>query len=129
MNNQGFSKIWIVVIFVAFIGGGFLTYQNLLKENGKISCRTIYPANNSVITNTTPTLDWLDAKKAVAYKWLVELPDGGDVANGETAVSFATIPSEKLEHGKTYVWAVKSCTDSALNNCDIFSICTFIVGQ
>jgi hypothetical protein len=36
MNNQAFSKIWILIILIILIGGGILTYQYLLAPKEEI---------------------------------------------------------------------------------------------
>ena len=89
--------------------------QLYLKENGFIPTipgtpQLISPANNSVLTTTTPTLTWTAVSGADYYGvWIGEgtIPDDKyKVWYKNVTSNSVTVPSSILKDGKTYTWSV-----------------------
>jgi hypothetical protein len=89
--------------------------QLYLKENGFIPTipgtpQLISPANNSVLTTTTPTLTWTAVSGADYYGvWIGEgtIPDDKyKVWYKNVTSNSITVPSSILKDGKTYTWSV-----------------------
>jgi serine protease Do len=89
--------------------------QVYLKENGFIPTipgtpQLISPANNSILTTTTPTLTWTAVSGADYYGvWIGEgtIPDDKyKVWYKNVTSNSVTIPSSILNDGKAYTWSV-----------------------
>ncbi len=72
MNNQAFSKIWIVVVAVALLAGGVLAWQYLDKPKEEVEAPKVEAPKNETADWKTYRNEEFGFEIKIPEKWFVE---------------------------------------------------------
>lgn len=109
MNNQSFSKIWIIVLIV-LIGGGVLVYQyfGVPKEEAKVPGEKVpeeITKDEIVKVDENLVFDKFGFSLFLPDDWRVEINEIKEVSAPYGRFSFSFIPPEGLPSGWSF-WGV-----------------------